>query len=748
MEPVEKNTMSVAESNKFSKKGNVSLGEIINELIKILSSKKKFVAYFKSDIEIFSGIKENFDEGNLRIGLIGITSSGKSTLINALLGEQLLPQKVKPSSNILVVCRYDKIKKATIFFEEESNKDPEVIYKDISKSLEDYGDEQKNPDNVWQVKEIHLGTPKFKLSKSISLVDSPGLDAYGKGLHEKITLQLALPTLDLILYLTTVKASSDKENLLRIDEISTEGKPLIVVQNKIDSIEPKIIKGGVVAKDREVIREEHYERLKKLLNNGKNSSTKNADIIQVSALQALDSKIEESNLKQLFKVIKETEVRLIKNHESERANQLFKKVNGLIENLSKVVGYNFHEEEKIVQDLYEGFKSTWDADLLGANTVIEDFKSYKNNVVFNVSNSDSEDEINALVSAFSSKKEILENDLSGRIKKNFDDISDFAKKVNITSQDLRIAITNLQNRSTIHYPTKIQSKKVRKTVRKEGMTGSIGRFFGSFTGNKEWGYQSIEETVIWSEVDKKTLVQSLNTVYESWENSYLEILKKFDEQRKGAIEKIRKEINLKRISINDKKRNTILNTDKTELICGLKEIAVQLKRKTSHNDHNVQTNRSKFGFSYVGEQACIDQSRAIYNIFKLAHINSYYPLRAIRDFCLEKLNSKSILIWGWDNNDLGSFTNLFFLSPEPIIKDNFSIALHSDVGIITLVNENNFRKDNHSSLLDKIGETDVVIFVNVDLSQTGFLEKKLNESLINEIPNKKVIWVVQGEKYS
>lgn len=736
--------MDVKESNKSTEKKSLSLGDIIDELIDILSSKEKFCNYFKADRDTFFKIKENLDEGVIRVGLIGITSSGKSTLINALLGEYLLPQKVKPSSNILVVCGYEKIKKATIFFEEESNKPRKDIYNDISKTLEKYGDEQYNPGNKHQVKEIRVGTPNFKLSKSILLVDSPGLDAYGMGLHEKITLQLALPTLDLVLYLTTVKASSDKENLSRIDEISTEGKPLIVVQNMIDSIEPKIIKGGIVAKDKRKIREEHYERLKNLLSRGKNNSTKSANIIQVSALQALSSKIAESNVEELFKVVTNIEERLKKNQEFDRANQLTIKINELIKNLSRVVGYDFDHEEKVVRDLNEEFRSTLDSDFLSANTVIEDFGSYKNNVISKINNSDSEDEINAVVSAFSSKKEILENDLSVRIKKNYDDILVFAKKVNITSQDLRIAITNLQNISTIHVPTKIQSKKIKRNVRKEGMTGSVSRFFGSFTGNKEWGYKSIEETVIWSEIDKRTLVQTLNTVYESWENWYPETLKKFDEQRKGAIEKIKEEIELKKISIDDKKSNTILNTDKNELIFELEKIVVQLKRKIPDNNQNVQTYRSNNGFTHVGEQALTDQPRAILNIFKLAHINSYYPLRAIRNFCLEKFNSKSILIWGWDNNDLCSFTNLFFLSPEPVIDKNFSIVLDTDIGEISFVNENNFRKDNHNVVLKNFRKTEVTIFVNVDLSQLGLLEKKLHESILKEMPKKKIIWVIQG----
>ena len=78
--------MDVKESNKSTEKQSLSLGDIIDELIDILSSKEKFGNYFKADRDTFFKIKENLDEGVIRVGLIGITSSGKSTLINALLG--------------------------------------------------------------------------------------------------------------------------------------------------------------------------------------------------------------------------------------------------------------------------------------------------------------------------------------------------------------------------------------------------------------------------------------------------------------------------------------------------------------------------------------------------------------------------------------------------------------------------------------------------------------------------------------
>lgn len=735
----------MTESIKSSNNGNLNLKDIINELIEILSSKSNFDNYFKADIEIFAKIKENFDNGIIRVGLIGITSSGKSTLINAFLGEQLLPQKVKPSSNILVVCCYEKIKKATIFFEEVSKKAPEVIFTNISKSIEKYGDEHYNPGNTYQVKEIRVGTPTFKLSKSIALVDSPGLDAYEMELHDKITLQLALPTLDLVLYLTTVKASSDKENLFRIDEISTDGKPLIVVQNMIDSIEPKIIKGGIVAKDKEEIREEHYLRLKKLLNNGCNSSTNNANIIQVSALQALNDKYEESNVEQLFNVITDVEIKLKISQENDRANQLSKKVDSLIGNLSNVVSYNFYKEEENVQYLNNDFKTAFKSDILDEKAVIEDFENYKRSKISEINSTNSETEIKGLIDLFLKEKEKNEIDLSNSIKKTQDDIITFGKKLNFTTQDLRIAINNSPSKSKIDIRTTLEHKTNKKTVSKEGISGSFGRFFGDIIGNKDWGYEIIEERVSYAVIDKKTLIFHMNTIFENWKKWYTDTFNKYKEQRIKGIEKINDGINLKRNSINDKKRNIILSDDKNELISKLKEIAFQLKRKISVSNHKFSIDKSEYNTSKEEDEECIiDQSKMVIDLFRLSHINSYYPLYAIRDFCLEKVNSRSIFIWGWDNNDLISFTNLFFQSPEPILNSNFSVKLNTDAGEISLINENNFKKDQHMFFFKKLSEIDSTIFVNVDLSQLGFLEKKYKESIINAIPKKTVIWVVQG----
>lgn len=158
-----------------------------------------------------------------------------------------------------------------------------------------YADEGENPDNKLNVSQIDISSPKFLLGDNIHIIDSPGLDACDLEIHEKITMEILLPTIDICIFLTTVKANSDEINVEKIRVVNEKNKEIILAQNMIDSVEPKIGKNGIVEEDKDIILEKHKKRAENLLRVGTKSESNNNksfNVIQISALNAYKGIIE------------------------------------------------------------------------------------------------------------------------------------------------------------------------------------------------------------------------------------------------------------------------------------------------------------------------------------------------------------------------------------------------------------------------------------------------------------------------
>ena len=90
---------------------------------------KKVFAYLPS-ADYLTGFQKwlrdrtvDWEKTALRIGLVGITSAGKSTFINALAGEDILPRGAQPTSGILVVCRRACERKLVVLFKNNSQEE-------------------------------------------------------------------------------------------------------------------------------------------------------------------------------------------------------------------------------------------------------------------------------------------------------------------------------------------------------------------------------------------------------------------------------------------------------------------------------------------------------------------------------------------------------------------------------------------------------------------------------------------------
>ena len=264
---------------------------------------------YASELENFKNREIRAKLNKYRLGVIGVTSSGKSTMINSLLGESLLPVAARPSSSQLVSCYRSSNRCSTVYFEDGREK----IFsgKDLNQELiKKYGDEDANAKNKERVKQIELTTPDFAFGDEIILVDSPGLDAYGYEGHEHLTMSTLLPTIDFCLFVTTCKTNSDEKMLSILNTISDYNIPVIIVQNMIDSLKPGLDGKSVVE-----VAQELRVRVERIITNSKIKDKSKVHIVQISAINALKARenklktkedialLEKSNYEKLVSVV-------------------------------------------------------------------------------------------------------------------------------------------------------------------------------------------------------------------------------------------------------------------------------------------------------------------------------------------------------------------------------------------------------------------------------------------------------------
>lgn len=132
------------------------------------------------EIEDMVTASKNLRQGVFRLLVLGDMKRGKSTLLNALLGENLLPSDVNPCTALLTVLKYGPDKKVTIHFNDGKSPQPVdfhtfkqryTIDPEEAKELE-----QKKQQAFPDVSHAVVEYPLELLSKGVEIVDSPGLN--------------------------------------------------------------------------------------------------------------------------------------------------------------------------------------------------------------------------------------------------------------------------------------------------------------------------------------------------------------------------------------------------------------------------------------------------------------------------------------------------------------------------------------------------------------------------------------------
>lgn len=132
------------------------------------------------DIEDIIRTSQQLKEGVFRLMVLGDMKRGKSTFLNALIGERLLPSDVNPCTAILTVLRYGSSKKVIIYFNDGTPPE-EIDFETFKKRFTINPNEAKKLEREKKLAfpNIDCAVVEYPLSlleKGVEIVDTPGLN--------------------------------------------------------------------------------------------------------------------------------------------------------------------------------------------------------------------------------------------------------------------------------------------------------------------------------------------------------------------------------------------------------------------------------------------------------------------------------------------------------------------------------------------------------------------------------------------
>ena len=171
-------------------------------------------------------IIDRLETDTFEIAVFGRVSSGKSSLLNHIVGQDLLPVGVNPITAVPTRLAYGPEPHATAWF---ADRKPELFG---IERLADFVTEQRNPGNIQHVTRIVVELPAQRLREGVVYVDTPGLGSLATaGAAET---RAYLPRCDLGVVLIDAGSTLTQDDLATIQTLYDAGIPASVLLSKAD----------------------------------------------------------------------------------------------------------------------------------------------------------------------------------------------------------------------------------------------------------------------------------------------------------------------------------------------------------------------------------------------------------------------------------------------------------------------------------------------------------------------------------
>jgi GTP-binding protein EngB required for normal cell division len=175
-------------------------------------------------------------EQRLQIAVLGQFKRGKSTLLNALLGQPLLPTGVVPLTAIPTFLHWGAAPSLRVAYLDDRPADEKELHEpaEISAELFRLVTEEGNPRNREKVARVDLALPAALLAHGIVLIDTPGIGSTYQ--HNTDAALAVLPECDAALFVLSVDPPVTAAELDYLDRINPHAARLFFILNKIDHV--------------------------------------------------------------------------------------------------------------------------------------------------------------------------------------------------------------------------------------------------------------------------------------------------------------------------------------------------------------------------------------------------------------------------------------------------------------------------------------------------------------------------------
>ncbi len=161
--------------------------------------------------------------------VLGAFKRGKSTLINALLGEPVLPTAIVPLTSVVTILGYGDRLSIQVHFQ---NGETREIGKE---ELVNYITEKGNPQNRKGVREVEIAYPSDYLKDGVRIIDTPGVGSVYT--HNTDVAYNYLPQVDAAIFVVTVDPPLSHSEQEFLQDIREYVHKLFFVLNKIDYVD-------------------------------------------------------------------------------------------------------------------------------------------------------------------------------------------------------------------------------------------------------------------------------------------------------------------------------------------------------------------------------------------------------------------------------------------------------------------------------------------------------------------------------